>query len=73
MPQKPKEYKIHFKHDKPQIIENWFENIESTDLLITIKYIGSNNINYQLNEIWRTNSKTKELNLINFIVKEFTY
>lgn len=70
IPQKPEEYKIKFKHDKPSIIEGWFENKESTALIITIKYIGSNNINYQLNETWHTNNETKKLDLINFIVKE---
>jgi len=66
MPQKLKEYNIQFKHDKPQIIESWFESENPTNFEIEFKYIGNNKINYKTNEIWRTNKETKKLDLINF-------
>ncbi|MBD3337566.1 MAG: hypothetical protein GF353_00565 [Candidatus Lokiarchaeota archaeon] len=70
MPHKPQAFKIKFKHDKPQIIESWFENDKSTNLIVTIEYFGSNNIYYQLNEIWRTNRETNLFDLIDFNVTE---
>lgn len=66
IPQKLKEHRIKFKHDKPQIIESWFDNEIPTDLEIETRYIGTNKINYEINELWRTNKETKKFDLINF-------